>query len=114
MAKISASRTARLRAAAALVLLVGLVGGALLGVRIGTSSASATDGSTLVNYVVAPSGGGGRFNWFAFLLTAGPALVGACVLFAAGELNHALSRRSRSRSSGRGEDVPGVDELDLT
>lgn len=114
MSTVSKSRTTRLRAAAIVVLVVGVGIGFVLGVRIGTSSSLAQDGSKIVGYTATPQGGGGGFNWLFFLLAAGPACVAASILFAASELAHVLGRRSRSRSSGRDGDVGGFDELDLT
>lgn len=97
----------RLRIAGVLVLGVGLMAGAFLGVFVGALSITIPTGVDqsyrTVNMTLMPvkltAGQARAFNWLVFLLVFGPSLISSAILFSGAEVCGAVARRTRTRTS---------------
>lgn len=97
----------RLRIAAVLVVGIGLMAGAFLGVFVGALSITIPTGVDqsyrTVNMTLQPvklaAGQARAFNWLVFLLVFGPSLIASAILFSGAEVCGAVARRTRTRTS---------------
>lgn len=109
----SKGRAGRLRAIAIGLLIAGAALAFLVGAAFPASvgAASFVPGAPkITSYVTSSDGGSSSFNWLFAILVAGPAVVGASVLYGCAEIVGGLRRSSRTRSSegSGGQDAVGA------
>ena len=106
----------RLRIAAALLGIGGLVFSVFLGIYVSglgqTGKSFLGEPTDLINFttqgVKLPTGQYEAFNWFIFLLAYAPFLISSAILFSGAEVCGAVARRTRTRSSSSSIEPDGA------
>ncbi len=105
----------RLRIAAALLGIGGLVFSIFLGIYVSglgqTGKSFLGEPTDSINFLIQgvklPSGQYAAFNWFIFLLAYAPFLISSAILFSGSEVCGAVARRTRTRSSSNSGESDG-------